>query len=238
MSPAQVKVQRKITRKMFFRKWHRRIGFAASLFLLILASTGILLNHYESLALHQHYIQSTWILDWYGVKQPQKIHCIKSSSTICQVGSHLYSATQQTKLQLLSSDATALRMVINSPSETYIVTDTRVDIYNPDFQLIESLDRRDELNRALINGILSENDHSKAALNQVVEPVNSQLKQVLSDQYRRQQITYLKFIQDLHSGQLFNLPGKLFTDLLGITLLILAISGFITWQRRKKLSSD
>jgi len=54
--------------------------------------------------------------------------------------------------------------------------------------------------------------------------------------YRQKQITYLKLIQDLHSGQIIFIQGKLFTDFVAILMIMLAISGFITWNRRKKTS--
>ena len=50
MSPYHIK-QKDKKRKNLFRKWHRRIGFTAAIFLLNLAVTGILLNHSDDLEL-------------------------------------------------------------------------------------------------------------------------------------------------------------------------------------------
>ena len=95
MSPEQKKQRQKV-RKKIFRKWHRRIGFTASLFLFNLAITGIMLNHYETLSLHKNYIESSWLLDWYNVKAPQNIDCAKvSNSTICQLDSQIYINNQK-----------------------------------------------------------------------------------------------------------------------------------------------
>ena len=58
----------------------------------------------------------------------------------------------------------------------------------------------------------------------------------LNDLYLDQQITQLKLVQDLHSGSIFSIPGRLLTDLIGIIIILLAISGFIAWQRRKDIS--
>ena len=72
---------------------------------------------------------------------------------------------------------------------------------------------------------------SKNVLNKLTDlPLQKQL----SETYRQRQISYLKVVQDLHSGQIFSVQGKLLTDLVGILVILLAISGFITWQRRKK----
>ncbi|MGB5398196.1 MAG: hypothetical protein WBN96_13695, partial [Gammaproteobacteria bacterium] len=48
--------------------WHRRIGLLAMVLVIVLAITGILLNHTEQLALDENYVQSSLILDWYGLE--------------------------------------------------------------------------------------------------------------------------------------------------------------------------
>ena len=63
---------------------------------------------------------------------------------------------------------------------------------------------------------------------------NENIIQQLKSSYLARQITQLKFIQDLHSGRILSLPGKLLTDLTGIVIIILIVSGFIAWQRRKE----
>jgi len=47
-------------------RWHRRIGLAAALFVLLLSVTGIALNHSPGLALDQTYVQWQWLLRSYG----------------------------------------------------------------------------------------------------------------------------------------------------------------------------
>ena len=76
MSP-YLKKQNDKRRKNLFRKWHRRIGFTAAIFLLNLAITGIMLNHYDDLELHKKYIESDWIIGMYGIKAPDNIICNK-----------------------------------------------------------------------------------------------------------------------------------------------------------------
>ena len=48
--------------------WHRYMGLAAALFVVLLASTGLLLNHTERLGLAQRYISAGPLLDWYGIE--------------------------------------------------------------------------------------------------------------------------------------------------------------------------
>ena len=51
------------------RIWHRSIGALAALFLLMLAITGILLNHNLDLKLEQRHLDWPWLLEHYGVAE-------------------------------------------------------------------------------------------------------------------------------------------------------------------------
>jgi len=95
--------------------------------------------------------------------------------------------------------------------------------FDPDsFQLTQTQD------------IGSSGQNQKAFLPEVVS--DQELKRIVSDTFRRQQITWLKLVQDIHSGQILNIQGKIFNDLVGLVLILLGISGFITWQRTNRRS--
>ncbi|HED18424.1 MAG TPA: PepSY domain-containing protein, partial [Gammaproteobacteria bacterium] len=51
-----------------FYVWHRYMGVGAAAFMLVIAVTGVLLNHTEGLQLDSRHVQSNWILDWYGIQ--------------------------------------------------------------------------------------------------------------------------------------------------------------------------
>jgi len=48
--------------------WHRRIGLFALVLVVILAITGLMLNHTEKLGLAESYISREWLLNWYGIE--------------------------------------------------------------------------------------------------------------------------------------------------------------------------
>ncbi len=50
------------------RRWHARVGFAAMLFFLILAVTGLALNHGQGLGLDGRFVHAEWLARWYGIK--------------------------------------------------------------------------------------------------------------------------------------------------------------------------
>jgi hypothetical protein len=52
----------------FLRRWHARIGFTAIVFFVILAVTGLVLNHGADLGLDAKQVHSAWLARWYGVE--------------------------------------------------------------------------------------------------------------------------------------------------------------------------
>lgn len=54
------------------RLLHRWIGLLASLWILQLAMTGLLLQQADKLSLHDRYVESAWILQWFGYGQEMK----------------------------------------------------------------------------------------------------------------------------------------------------------------------
>lgn len=54
-------------------RWHRRLGLAALLFVLVLAVTGVLLNHTDRLGFDRARVSGAWLLDWYGLDMPEEL---------------------------------------------------------------------------------------------------------------------------------------------------------------------
>ncbi len=48
--------------------WHRRIGLVALTLVIVLAITGIALNHSETFKLDETYVNTSWLLNWYGIE--------------------------------------------------------------------------------------------------------------------------------------------------------------------------
>ncbi|WP_196137238.1 PepSY domain-containing protein [Aliikangiella sp. G2MR2-5] len=254
---AYQKKQKQKKRKSIFRKWHRRMGFAASLFILNLAVTGILLNHYEQLGLHKSFVSSSWLLDLYGVKAPEDVRCYQQTSfTACQLGRQIFinqSYWQESEDMLLG--------LIQTGDSLYLLTESERFILSPKLQLIdqeliaESIGQNidavywplnQDNNEPLI--VRSANDFFRFDLEQeewesMQKPQEiqeqptfspgSESVELLQSLYRENQITHLRFVQDLHSGRVIGLSGQTTNDLSAFILILLAISGFITWQRRK-----
>ncbi|MET1254121.1 PepSY domain-containing protein [Aliikangiella maris] len=278
---AATKLQKQKKRKSIFRKWHRRFGFLASLFIFNLAITGILLNHFEYFNLHQHYLSQSWLLDQYGVKPPASYQCFKhQQTTACQLDDFIY----LNESYAFKSES-ALAGILSTGDYQVIITFNQMFWLNSSHQLVDNLNFQDELGAPADKVLIWRNqvivqiearsylfDWDKFTWDILDSKTSEQLTQALSNanspqhdrlanteatgqvgsaqtsisltmtqfanlqaDYMSRQITLLQFVQDLHSGRLFNLSGKLVNDITAIILILLAISGFITWQRRKNI---
>lgn len=259
------KKQKLKKRKSIYRKWHRRIGFAAAVFLLNLSVTGIILNHYESLGLHQNFIQSSWLLDIYKVPQPENIKCYSAdTNTLCQIDNQLFVNGQFWQ----ESESSLLGLAELSEFNAVITRDSIMLVDNK-MRLIDSISIVDEFKLKakmvrliksqlfiMLNDVWHEFDleneewsrplrdpqNNHAQFKQAEEIAESTLsnsdKSQYFQRYRERQITQLRFVQDLHSGRIIGLSGQLFNDIAGVILILLVISGFIAWQRRKNNPTD
>ena len=52
----------------FVRHWHARVGAMAAIFFLLLAVSGLALNHTDVLNLAKYQVHANWLMRWYGLK--------------------------------------------------------------------------------------------------------------------------------------------------------------------------
>ena len=72
-------------------QWHRMLGIAAGVFVLLLAVTGLMINHTESLELDERYAKADWLLNWYGIAPPADAVSYRlGEHWVSQLGNRLY----------------------------------------------------------------------------------------------------------------------------------------------------
>jgi len=264
MSPYHKK-QKVKKRKNLYRKWHRRIGFTAAIFLINLAVTGILLNHSEDLELHNNFVESPWLTDWYGVVAPEQALCFSLQSKripICQLGEKIFSNEQ-----LLIQEANQLVSAVDFEGLIYLATLDQVYVYTESLELVEVISAEEGLPTPILSfGISEKLNHptkkyqsrfvSIVSQNSywIMEPdelywketvsfmltetslfrLNEESLLQLQTLYSKFQLTQLKLVQDLHSGRILSFSGQLITDLVGVVIILLVLSGFLAWQKRNK----
>lgn len=232
--------------------WHRYTGIICAVLVLILASTGLLLQHGQNLELQQKYLNTPWLLNWYGIGKEPVSSYQTQSSWVSQSGKFIYLGGQA-----VNGEYAELRGAVSTQFGYAIVTGNALSLLNKTGQLIETLDKNSGLPEhalgiavtekgVVIRGSqhywLADKDFldwevysgphpSWAQSSQAPEEIVSQAQK----HHRAHQIHWERVLLDLHSGRLFGRFGYWVMDIAAIGLIVLACSGLWVWtQRRRK----
>lgn len=229
-------------------KLHRYLGLAVSIVLILLAITGIALNHTDDWQFNSRYIKSPSLLNWYGVNRPSNIRSFQAGEHwLSQLDQQSY-FNNQTLISnnhlLLGAISTADFLVLAFENQLLLISDTgsiiekipldtavrAIGITGNDTVVIrldsEIKASHDGLLSWQIAGNLSPQWSQETTL---PEPLNTQLQQ----SHQQHLIPYERFLLDLHSGRLFGPVGVFIVDLSGILLILLTVSGCWIWVRHR-----
>lgn len=234
-------------------KWHRRLGIFAALIAIYLSLTGLLLNHSDDLGLNDSHISNTLLLRLYGIKPPtgqragsRKFYVDKLADTlfldkrvIGQYDSSLIGLVTlgqllvialNNSLLLLTQDGELVETLTRSnglPGQIDRVGRSGSSLIIKSGKYIYQSDT-DILNWQAVDDLKTRVSWSK------LEPIPSGTEAILHSQLATYGPSWERFLQDLHSGRFFKLPGTLLIDLTGVFLLLLSISGIVSFTMRKK----
>lgn len=230
-------------RRVFFLKWHRMLGLAASLFVLVLVVTGIALNHGHSLSLDQVGAPS-WILGFYGIEPSTPAQGFKASDHwLLESDGQLFfdtSAAGRCAPPLIGALTLDNTILASCQDAIYLFTNSG-DLIERSTNIPEPLQAMMlQGQRVLIQGKLNvyqfDADEFSWALTTPVTIASvapatlpEELAQTITAKSIVSDITWERFLLDLHSGRLFGELGVWFVDLIAIVLAMLAISG--VWLR-------
>jgi hypothetical protein len=229
-------------------KFHRYSGLTVAVIAIILAITGIVLNHTEDLQLDNRFVKSAILLDWYGIDAKTGVTAFNiGNHWISQRAGHLYFDEQA----LFKSEAPLLGAI--AKDEFIVIAHAHaLTLLTFEGEIVEKIEqprpvqaigineadaivvKRGNNNYRSDDGLLSwQVDMSEsitwAMPSQLPKDLDSQLQQ-----HARQQILpYERVVLDLHSGRLFGKTGVFIVDLSGVILILLAISGSWIWLRHK-----
>jgi hypothetical protein len=240
----------KLLRSLYL--WHRYLGLSAALFVILLAITGLALNHTEALDMDATHVQSDLLLDWYGIHAPEKFTSFSAGNIVfSEVNQHIY---QETK-RLVDLSAPLLGAVTK---EGFIILASRdqLTLLSSDGEVIEHLgsaagvpagmqsigtagDDRIVI-RAAHGYYLTDESFLEWEETDTIEaawsgqtPTPPELAAALRKAYRGSGLTLERIILDLHSGRILGNAGVLLVDAAAILFLILAFSGVWLWGRRR-----
>lgn len=235
--------------------WHRRVGLLALALVIILAITGIMLNHTERFKLDETYVDNSSLLGWYGIEPEDKPISFRITR---DHDSHTISAWQH---QLFFDDTavTTLQQSMHGAiaAEQFIVIalDNEIILLSYEGEFIERVSTSISFSNIQRLGI-----KYKRPVIETSEPlyymadehildwdviINEDIEwahqyDLTEDEYEQLLIAYRgsglkleRVILDLHSGRIFGQYGIYLMDAAAIALLWLSFSGLWVWNSRR-----
>jgi len=236
--------------------WHRYIGISAALFLLILAVTGLFLNHTTELKMNRSFISSEQLLNWYDIEPPQRtLGYATNQHHVTLVEDKLYLDKKS-----ISGHFESLAGAIEFEDIIIIAVDRQLLLLTPSGDVIERINNING-QRTLLGAIGKISNHiviqtddffitdldfsiwKKASKQEILNiewsyptRLPNSLRQALKHDYRSNILTLERVILDLHSGRILGNIGVYLMDAAAIVLILLALSGCFIWlqQLRKR----
>lgn len=229
--------------------WHRRAGLAAVLFVLLLAISGVMLNHTSALGLDKQPIASRVLLEWYGVKVPAQLrHFGVDDRVVSQLGEQLFLDAKplaknphpllgvtanrtcitlafENGLMLFTLNGELLEQITNLPAQI-----SPIDAIGSDASGHVAL-RHDNAIVIADNDLLEWSSMRKTPPLFWSQPlmVEESYEETIISSYHNHDLTYERLLLDLHSGRLFGKWGPYLMDLAAAIMILLALTGL--WRR-------
>jgi len=240
--------------RRWYRRGHRWVGVPLLVFVMLLATTGIALNHGGELELDQRFVNWSWMLDAYGIQMPPSSASFADDGhRATLLGERLFIDGRDTEQR-----AEELTGFVTLGPLVLAAGDRSVHVLTVDGDLVEIIELIDlpgpiervgrSEGRALLQtgGGLLLSDKDVAAFKPrydelpdaihwsvATQPDASELD-VLELAYRGRGLSVERVLLDLHSGRIVGMSGPLLMDIVGIGLILLGVSGLIMSRSRSR----
>ena len=245
------------------KRWHSRIGLTLALPLVMLAITGILINHGKALQLGERVLPQRLASLSYGLT-PTTLDSLTIENTYVEAHndqlhvmpkalstSHLkHSDTEQHTIT--KSCTEGLKGAANIQGEVWIACKQQVHLFLPSEEgllYIEQLSKSTGLPTPITNFGRCEQDicvttsgeqYRYNSKNNNWSHVPLPLAPLISPSILQRtqtavplELNWSRWILDLHSGRLFGFLGVWLIDITGIAVLVLVLTGFLRWAMTK-----
>lgn len=232
--------------------WHRRIGLIALILVIILAITGIMLNHTEEFNLDGTYVDNSLLLNWYGIEPDDDPVSFKvDKHTISFWHNRLFFDGKDilTSEQTIHGAITAEKfIVIAFDSELILLSEQGelVDRVNTDLSFTDIKRLGKKYNRPVIETsdplYYMADEHIldwDVITNEAIDwsetyQLTDNESQRLLIAFRGNGLKLERVILDLHSGRIFGHYGPYLMDAAALALLWLSLSGLWVWSSRRR----
>lgn len=245
--------------RIWLRRFHRWLGVVLVFFVLLLAVSGIALNHAEAWGLDRRYVGWSWLLDAYGIEAPPpSASFVDGDHRATLLGGRLYfnGVDVAQDVETLSGLAVLDPLVlVGSGGRAYILTTAG--------EFVQSIDLATELPAAVArvgraDGVAiiesggrlyrsdpditvfddwDEGSKDGVRWSSATSPSAAELE-ALQNLYRGRGLTAERVLADMHSGRILAVSGPLLIDLVAVFMIVLSVSGLIMWRQQARLEAS
>ena len=239
--------------RRWLRSAHRWVGVGVAAFLLMLAVTGISLNHADDWHLDRRYVSWPWLLDAYGIRAPAPTASFADRGyRATQLAGTLYfeGKSVQEGVESLSGLVVTGSVAVAGLADEVLVMTLSGDVVERiglTQQLGGSIRRMGRTGEAVVidgpRGLLVSDSDVTGFVTPGVEfspdtlawppataPSAAELE-TLNRHYRGRGLTVERVLADVHSGRVAGAAGRLAMDLVAVMLIVLAVTGVVIWAR-------
>lgn len=235
--------------------WHRYVGLTAAIFVVLLASSGIALNHTDRLALDSTFIHSRWLLDWYGIKAPDSALVVTiPPGGLTLLGTKLYFNAQplegdyQTLLGAVATSEIAVAAVdhdllLMTLQGAYLERLSKGDGAPDEIEGL-GLDTQGRLIVTTKTGMYRADGQlldwqpwsgsAESVAWSTPQPISGKYIAEIQSDYLGRILPWERIVLDFHSGRLFGGIGPWLMDAAAVLMLFLACSGVFLWWKRPR----
>lgn len=230
--------------RLILLRWHRRLGIVSALFVLLLAVTGLLLNHTHELGLDRAPLENPALRKLYGVEAAPAPAGLVQSLPAGEL------AVSSGRLRLGArdiGDCPQLVGVVEQPGQVLAVCSNRLWLLTPEGEVIDQADGVRGVPEGLTavgqgegQVLLRRGDESLAvnlsdlSLKPAAPAPGVTWTEVTGQASPSADLDWEQLLLDLHSGRLFGRFGVLLMDAMALLFVALAVSGIIMWRRRHR----
>lgn len=243
------------------KRWHGRTGVLAASFVLLLAFTGLCLNHVSSWGFDTKALRSPVLLALYGMAEAGTVVSYPLADAYISESNGQLFYQAKTIGRCEGSLVGALALNSKTAPQIVVACEQELLLFSPAFQLIEKvgvafglpvavqrvglvddqllIDTSTGLFFADLNALswtaVEEGDTSGSSQWSEAGQPPETLSLALAASIDIEDITYERLLLDIHSGRIFGEWGVYLVDAMALLFMLLAISGLVIWLKGRRI---